>query len=808
MTEPTRGAGQPSWPLSPYNIAVSYGTSPSGASGASPSGASGTGGTSGGIARGSGADWFGPLDPLKPIAPPDVAGRRFDFPPGYNLVTAPRAYEPIGFAELRGFADAYDLLRLVIETRKDQMERQRWRIRPRDPKLKRKSATIAADMSARIAALESFFARPDGVTRWKTWLRSLLEDMFVIDAATLYCRRTRSGQLCALQQLDGATIKRLIDDWGRTPQPYADDSGATVYPPAYQQVLKGLPAVNYAARDIIYRPRNVRAHRVYGYSPVQQVLMTVNIALRRQLWQLDYYSEGSVPDALIGVPNSWTPDQIRQFQDYWDTEFAGDLARRRRAKFVPGDTAAKVHQTKEPEQKNDFDEWLARIICYAFSVPPQWAVKLMNRATADNHSAQAEDEGLAPTKEWVKELIDEIIADEFASPDLELAWLDEDTDAAHVEAQLETRLKLGAVTLNELRDSLGLDPYTNPAADRPMVLTGTGYVPIEAGASSAGVTHGSMPPDGNDHLQNYSPDQPRVPAGNSDGGQWISGSEGNSSNGSIGDSEAKGVSHPVRYAALDTGTRTDAPPVPVGVQYAGGAEDDEGESRADAEDSLAQEVRAENALLEYRSVLAQIQRFDPNWKPSTSLTRPGSIEGDIASLEEWNKEAKEYLRRLGELAKPRDRNTGEVISSSPIKTGDPLIDSTTEKLNDILDIVVARIGPRPDLTPTQYGRLVHAEFKREVLAAQLPGIDDEDLDKTFGVNEGASYGEKDSVRPDLALPRDGKIIAIYDIKTGRGFTSFQVIKYRLRTGSDSFVPLFELHPGRRTIWKGQVWGLT
>ena len=97
--------------------------------------------------------------------------------------------------------------------------------------------------------------------------------------------------------------------------PYA---GATIYPPAYQQVLKGLPAVDYSAHDIIYRPRNVRAHRVYGYSPVQQVLMTVNIALRRQLLQLDYFSEGSIPDALIGVPTSWTPDQIKQFQDYWD----------------------------------------------------------------------------------------------------------------------------------------------------------------------------------------------------------------------------------------------------------------------------------------------------------------------------------------------------------------------------------------------------------------------------------------------------------------------------------------------------------
>ncbi len=61
--------------------------------------------------------------------------------------------------------------------------------------------------------------------------------------------------------------------------------------------------------------------------------------------------------------------------------FAGDLARRRRAKFVPGDSARTVHQTKEPQHKDDFDEWLARIVCFAFSVPPQWAVKQMNRAT-------------------------------------------------------------------------------------------------------------------------------------------------------------------------------------------------------------------------------------------------------------------------------------------------------------------------------------------------------------------------------------------------------------------------------------------
>jgi hypothetical protein len=40
--------------------------------------------------------------------------------------------------------------------------------------------------------------------------------------------------------------------------------------------------------------------------------MTVNIALRRQMHQLQYYTEGNVPEALIGVPEAWTPDQIGQ----------------------------------------------------------------------------------------------------------------------------------------------------------------------------------------------------------------------------------------------------------------------------------------------------------------------------------------------------------------------------------------------------------------------------------------------------------------------------------------------------------------
>jgi hypothetical protein len=441
-----------------------------------------------------------------------------------------------------------------------------------------------------------------------------------------------------------------------------------------------------------------------------------------------------LPDALVGVPQGWTPDQIKQFQDYWDTEFAGDLAKRRRAKFVPGDTASKVHQTKEPEHKDDFDEWLARIICFAFSVPPQWATKVMNRATADNQSAQSEEEGLEPTKEWVKDLIDEIIAEEFASPDLELHWLDEDDGAAENEAALEGRVKLGALTLNEMRDSLGLDPFANPAADRPMVLTATGYVPIEANAGEAGSSapanvaqmsdlsaetlngakaeakSGNRNAAGAALGKDFNPDQPRVPAGNPDGGQWTS----EDGNGLSTDSKTHATATTsyssvleTRYAALDAGTQIDATNAPSGEQYA-----------AD---------------------------------PSRYSIDPSAL------------------------------------------TGISQIDDITKKLLNILVDASDRVGFLSG-TPQFYGIAIHLEFADAVIAAGIQGISPTDVEQPFALPSGYNLNKK-YVIPDVVLRDDGgDIVAIYDVKTGEPrLDPAREDEIRAATGVDSTVPVIILH---------------
>lgn len=461
-----RGVGQPVYPLSPYSVQVNYAASQ-------------------GIVQGTGADWFGPLNPLAPVAPAEVAGRTWDYITGFNLQVTPRANEVVGFPLLRTLADSYDLLRLVIETRKDQMCRLRWAIRPRGEKgattkKRGKAAETPPEQQSKIDTITSFFNRPDRANRWRPWLRLILEDLYVIDAPSLYCQRTRGGDLYALHPLDGGTIKVVIDDWGRTPQPHKEGA-KLIYPPAYQQNLKGFPAVNYTTRDLVYRPNNRRSNKAYGYSPVEQIILTVNIALRRQMFQLAYYTEGNVPESLIGTPDNWTPDQILAFQNNWDAMLNGNLAARRRAKFVPGGVAKTYIATKEPDLKNPMDEWLARVVCFAFSISPQGFVAQMNRATSDTAREVAEEEGIEPTKEWVKEVIDDLLEAEFAAPDLEFCWDEETAVDPKVQADVLTeKVGNGLLTINQALEDMGEQPSDNPAADRLMVKTATGFVPIEA----------------------------------------------------------------------------------------------------------------------------------------------------------------------------------------------------------------------------------------------------------------------------------------------------------------------------------------
>lgn len=401
-----------------------------------------------------GLSWFGPSKPMDvmvtPVQQPSVEGRQFDFPVAINRVITPRSTEAVSFAQLRSFADACDVLRIVIETRKDQIAKLQWKFQVRDSD-KNKTGELTEKQDPRCEELNKFFKFPDKEHDWDTWLRMLLEDLLVIDAPCLYIRKTVGGELYGFEPVDGATIKRIIDDLGRTPLPPE---------PAYQQVLKGIIASDYTREEMMYRPRNVRTHKIYGYSPVEQIIMTVNIALRRSVSVLQYYTEGNIPEAIAGTPAEWNADQVSKFQKLWDSLMEGNTAEKRRMKFVPG--KVDIVATKDQMLKDTFDEWLARIVCYAFNIEPSAFVAQVNKATAETAREAALSEGLAPIMQWVKNIMDYIAGMHFGYDDIEFNWTNEKAQDPLQRAQVDKiYIDAKVVTKDEVRADLGKPPLTD-----------------------------------------------------------------------------------------------------------------------------------------------------------------------------------------------------------------------------------------------------------------------------------------------------------------------------------------------------------
>jgi len=394
------------------------------------------------------ATWFGPLEPMKPVAPESVRGRAFDYPVGYNLRVTPRSDEAVSFAMLHALADSCDMLRIVIETRKDQIEGQAWEIRPK--KRSDGSHPPAGAFAGEIAAAKEFFAAPDREHDLSSWIRAVAEEMFVTDAVSIYCRPDRRNRIHAFEILDGATIAPRIDAHGRTPR--APDV-------AYQQILHGVPATDFSRDQLVYFPRNRRPGHVYGYSPVEQVMLTATTLIRREQHQLAFYTDGNLSEGLFIAPADTETEKLPEWQKYWNSIFEGNPQARRHGIWVANGTDFKP--LKPPQLTDPFDEFLARIICFAFSISPQPFVSMMNRATAETAQDAALTEGLMPVLNYFRRLF-RILFDRMGWRDIEMVAVDDRAVDAKTASAIDVAdVQAGIRTVDEVRAARGLAPLAS-----------------------------------------------------------------------------------------------------------------------------------------------------------------------------------------------------------------------------------------------------------------------------------------------------------------------------------------------------------
>jgi len=407
--------------------------------------------------------WFGPLTPLAPQAPDDVKGRQWDYPVGANINFTPRSSERIGFDKLKTIGKS-ELVRMVMDSQKDKLEAQEWAIKPKElPGGKR------GKMDAGATEIQTALEYPDRIHDWAQWLRMVADQLYVLDALSIYRRKDRGGRPWAFEIVDGATIKPLIDGSGR--QPIAPSA-------SYQQALKGLPAVNYTTDELLYYPQNVRVESVYGYSRVEKIIETAEISIERMKSQKAFFTHGNLSDGFFEAPTGVQPDQVRQVETMWNNLLGQGVVENRRVnQFLPA--GFKWNAIGQPPLQDAFDEWLIRIICFNFSVSPQPFLKQtgLGKGSAENEHAAAEAAGVNNTMTYIRRVMNRIIAEDFGRPDLEFDWIEDREFDPETKADIEDkRLRNGSLTLDEVRDRNGEEPLPDGEGAQPMVYTATGPI--------------------------------------------------------------------------------------------------------------------------------------------------------------------------------------------------------------------------------------------------------------------------------------------------------------------------------------------
>ncbi len=405
--------------------------------------------------------WMGPGQPLPP-SHQELPTRRFDYEVAWNTTITPSSRQrgrqgELSYDNLRNLADNYDLLRAVIEYRKGQIAGATWNVLSPDK-----------DPSAPQTEEEKFatnlLQHPTPTDTWQTWIKKVMEEILVVDSVAVY-PLTVNGELNELRLVDAGTLKKVISDTGETPVPPQ---------PAYQQIIKGLPMRDFTVDQMLMRHMNPRVHKLYGFSPVEQVVMTTLIALRRQAFQLSNYTEGNIPDALASVPDSWSANDIREFQNWFNGLLDGNDGQRHKLRFLPID-ASKVKTLDKKDLVDKQDEWFARIICFAFGVDPMFLVSMMNRAQSEEQHNASHEAAVLPLFEWISSLINDIF--DRHGLNVRFSWESKSQMSPEQQSKVDQDdCKLGILSIDEVRKKRGYPPLNVPN----MVYTPQGPIPVTA----------------------------------------------------------------------------------------------------------------------------------------------------------------------------------------------------------------------------------------------------------------------------------------------------------------------------------------
>ena len=414
---------------------------------------------------------FSPGTPIGPYDGYDRTPRTREFVTGTNIATRPRAHERISFETLKGLVDNYDVAKIAIRHRIASIRALDWKLISAEG--------YDGDVTDAIPVGMAALKRPDRKTLFKPWLAKYARDILSYDAGTLYRMRNRAGRCVGLKVIDGTLIAPLQDYWGDSPEPPAE---------AYVQYVNGLPWNWLTRDDLIYEPYDPKSDSIYGMAPLEDILLNANTDIRFQLYFLQRFTEGNIPEAFASAPESWSPDQIETFQEYWDTFMQGDQSRKHQIRWIPGGSS--FAWSNEKDFTDTFSLFLMRKTCAAFSVVPTdlGFTENANLASGESQADVQHKVGDLPFAHHIQDILSSFLQDDLGLP-LQFAFdLGEEQDDRLNQANADqVYIQNGVIGASEIREMrFGLPEPEGQQIPRFIYTARSGPVPLSALLAVAG----------------------------------------------------------------------------------------------------------------------------------------------------------------------------------------------------------------------------------------------------------------------------------------------------------------------------------
>ena len=260
-----------------------------------------------------------------------------------------------------------------------------------------------------IAEVQKRLRRPDGRQFLPNWLAENMLELWKFDSNPIYRQRDKAGNVTKLKNVSAKTIAPMLDYYGEVPT----EENAW----AFSQFIMGVPWDELSWSDIIYAPFCPETDSPFGTPPLETILINANTDIRLQLFFLQFFTAGAVPEALAIAPEDMTSgDDIADFEEQYDTYFQGDQSERYGLRWLPNGTELVFYKPQMFDP--DLAEYVMRRTVSSFLETPHnvGLTDSINRSTGATQMDVEEKILDVPLAGYYEYLLDSVIQEDWNLP--------------------------------------------------------------------------------------------------------------------------------------------------------------------------------------------------------------------------------------------------------------------------------------------------------------------------------------------------------------------------------------------------------